>query len=57
MSALDSRHKLDDKDLEILDSCKTQISIHVKHLQDRGVRNANIEIELMWHIKKILKGE
>lgn len=46
-----------DKDNEILESCKVQLDIHIKHLLERGVRPANIEIELMWHIKKLLKPE
>jgi hypothetical protein len=49
--------KLEDKDLEILESCKIQLDIHINHLLERDVRPANIEIELVWHIKKLLKGE
>lgn len=51
------KHQLDERDLEILESCKTQLTIHAQYLLERGVRPANIEIELVWHIKKLLKGE
>jgi hypothetical protein len=51
------RHILDEEDKRILEDIKERISIGVNVLQQRGVRPANIEIELMWHIKELLKGE
>jgi hypothetical protein len=54
---MEGRHILEEKDLDILESCKAQLDIHINLLLERDVRPANIEIELMWHIKKLLKGE
>ncbi|GIN67123.1 MULTISPECIES: hypothetical protein [Bacillus] len=54
---MENRYILNERDLEILDSLKTQLDIHVPQLVDRGVRKANIEIELLSHIKKLLKEE
>lgn len=53
----EGKHILDEKDKEIIDSCKSQIEIHINYLLERGVRPANIQIELEWHIKKLLKGD
>ncbi|MCY8549476.1 hypothetical protein MOD25_06100 [Bacillus haynesii] len=54
---MENRYLLNEEDLEILNSLKTQLDIHVPQLVDRGVRKANIEIELLSHIKKLLKEE
>lgn len=51
------RSILDERDKEIIDSCKTQLDIHINYLLERGVRPANIQIELEWHIKNLLKGD
>ena len=51
------RHKLDRTDTYILDKMKEYLTTGIEELQERGVRPANIEIELEWHIKKLLKGE
>jgi hypothetical protein len=51
------RHILNEEDKVILDDMKRKLEMGIKLLQDRGVRHANIQIELEWHIKKILKGE
>ncbi|MGG1746682.1 hypothetical protein ABDI04_04675 [Bacillus licheniformis] len=52
-----NRYLLNKGDLEILNSLKTQLDIHVPQLVDRGVRKANIEIEILSHVKKLLKEE
>lgn len=39
---------------EIINSCKNQIKIHVDMLLGQGIRKANIEIELMHYLKKLL---
>jgi hypothetical protein len=49
------RHELNDLDKEIMESCKVQLQIHVSHLLQRGVRSANIEIDLIHYIKGLLK--
>lgn len=49
------RHILTDFEKEILESCKSQLKIHITHLQEQGVRGANIEIELVHYIKSLLK--
>jgi hypothetical protein len=51
------RDKLNEEDIRILNDIKERITIGVNVLQERGVRPANIQIELEWHIKKLLKGE
>ncbi|MER2007152.1 MAG: hypothetical protein ABS939_06830 [Psychrobacillus sp.] len=51
------RHILDESDERILNLMKVFITKGVTELQERGVRPANIEIELVWHIKKLLKGD
>lgn len=54
---MENRYLLNKGDLEILNSLKTQLDIHVPQLVDRGVRKANIEIEILSHVKKLLKEE
>ncbi|GIN25414.1 hypothetical protein NSQ93_21965 [Bacillus sp. FSL W8-0445] len=54
---MENRYLLNEGDLEILNSLKTQLDIHVSQLVDRGVRKANIEIEILSHVKKLLKEE
>ncbi|MGD1416513.1 hypothetical protein [Bacillus stercoris] len=54
---MESRHTLNEEDLDILNSLKTQLDIHIPQLVERGVRKTNIEIELLFHIKKLLKEE
>ena len=49
------RHKLDRTDEYILDKMKEYLEDGITDLLERGVRPANIQIELEWHIKKILK--
>jgi hypothetical protein len=39
---------------EILQSCKDQLKIHVDMLLEQGERKANIEIELMHYMKKLI---
>lgn len=51
------RHQLDEEDKEILSKVKNEITYAIEQLQNRNLRNENIEIELIWHIKKTLKGE
>lgn len=49
------RHKLDEEDLKIINTTKTLISYAIEQLQERGVRDVNIQIELVEHIKDCLK--
>lgn len=39
---------------EIMDSCKTQLKIHIDTLIEQGERKANIEIELIHYIKNLI---
>lgn len=39
---------------EIMQSCKDQLRIHIESLLEHGVRTANIEIELLHYIKKLI---
>ncbi|WP_170211257.1 hypothetical protein [Robertmurraya siralis] len=50
----EGRHKLTSTDKEILESCKMQMKLHIEKLMEQGVRKANIEIELSYHIKNVL---
>ena len=51
------RHILNDEDKAILDDLKKKLDNGIKHLRFRGVRPANIQIELEWYIKNTLKEE
>lgn len=51
----EGRHVLTDLEQQIMESCKVQLQIHVSHLLQKGVRGANIEIELIHYIKSLLK--
>lgn len=42
---------------EIMASCKESLKDHVEKLQEKNVRAANIEIELVSYIKKIIYEE
>ena len=44
---------MDEKDT--LESCKQQLKIHIESLLEMGVRKANIEIDLHFYIKELLK--
>jgi hypothetical protein len=48
------RYILDEMDKEILESLKVQMRIHISHLLDRNVRPANVEIEVIHFLKKLL---
>lgn len=52
-----NRHVIDNDDRKILDYTKQVLTKSINTLKQRNLREANIEIELMTHIKKILKGE
>lgn len=39
---------------EVLNSCKTQLKLHIDTLLEQGMRKANLEIELIHYIKKLL---
>jgi hypothetical protein len=54
---MEGRHRLDEQDKEILNDIKQQMTIAIEKLVERNVRHANIEIELLWHIRDTLKGE
>jgi hypothetical protein len=43
------------KNEDIMETCKTQMKIHIELLLERGMRSQNIEIELLHYIKKLLK--
>lgn len=49
------RHILNEEDKMILNLTKSFISTVVEKLQERGVRDVNIHIELVEHIKDCLK--
>ena len=55
MSGLNKRHILDEADRITMDYMKSAVGVGVRLLCKNGVRAANIEIELMQHIKKELK--
>ena len=40
---------------DIINSCKSQIDLHIDTLKILGMSNTEIEIELTWHIKNKLK--
>ena len=52
---MSDRVKLTEEEQAKLDSLKEAMQEVILELKDNGVRKANIEIELMWHIKKLLK--
>lgn len=39
---------------EIMESCKTQLKIHIDTLLEQSERKANLEIELIHYIKKLI---
>lgn len=45
------------KETDVMESCKEQLKIHIETLMSMGVRRANIEIELLHYIKRILREE
>lgn len=51
------RSQLDSTDTYILDKAKEMLTDCITELLERGVRPANIQLELEWHIKKLLKPE
>ena len=54
---MEGRYILNEDDKAILEDVKSKISMAIALLKENGVRDANIEIELLWHVKKELKGE
>jgi uncharacterized alkaline shock family protein YloU len=48
---------MEDKHKEVMDSLKEQVRIHIEHLLSLGVRNVNIEIEMLHYIKKVIYQE
>ncbi|MGM7720623.1 hypothetical protein [Metabacillus sp. Hm71] len=42
---------------EIMTSCKQSLKDHIEELQEQNVRAANIEIELVHYIKKLIYEE
>lgn len=55
--SLGGRHLLNEEDKQILDDIKRKLTMGIKELKHRGVRNTNIQIELEWHIKNTLSEE
>lgn len=53
--SLEGRAKLTEEEQAQIDSLKEAIDEVVTELKHNGVRKVNIEIELVWHIKKLLK--
>lgn len=43
------------KEMEVMESCKEQLKIHIETLLGMGVSRANIEIELLHYMKRILR--
>lgn len=52
-----ARSKLTEDEIQAVEDTKRKITMLIKYLKENGVRDANIEIELVWHIKKELRGE
>jgi hypothetical protein len=51
------RTQLTEEEQERLNLLKDEINSVVSHLVRMGIRPANIQIELEWHIKNLLKGD
>jgi hypothetical protein len=51
------RTQLNEIERKALDELKDEIESVILHLKGVGVRPANIQIELEWHIKNLLKGD
>jgi hypothetical protein len=51
------RTELTKEEEYILDKAKEMLTDCITELLERGVRPANIQIELEWHIRKLLKSE
>lgn len=54
---ISGRQVLNDEDNAILNDLKQKLEMGIKLLQQNGVRHANIQIELEWHIRNLLKGD
>jgi len=54
---IDGKHILDEEDIAILNKAKEAIKESVEQLLERNIRMANIELELHWYIKSLLKHE
>lgn len=52
---IEGRYVLNDDDLAILDRVKEELKKGVEELKSRDIRGANIEIELTWFVKDLLK--
>jgi hypothetical protein len=55
--SLEGRAKLTEEEQAMIDSLKEAMEEVITELKHNGVRKANIEIELMWHIKNTLNKE
>lgn len=53
--AMKGRYKLNEDDFKIINKAKEEISYAIEQLVERGVRDVNIHIELVEHIKNCLK--
>lgn len=42
-------------DKDVMESCKQQLKTHIESLLAMGVRKANIEIDLHFYIKELVK--
>jgi len=54
---LNDRVELTKEEHSSLDEIKDSLTKFIEKMKENGVRSANIEIELIWHIKKVLRGE
>lgn len=54
---MQGRTELTEQEKGIMELMKDTLSIGINELKSNGVRHANIQIELLWHIKNILKEE
>lgn len=54
MSELNKRHILDFDEQQRMIKLKANMSSYIRYFKTKGIRSANIEIELLQHIKKEL---
>lgn len=52
---MDKRHILNSEDKVVLDFAKQVLTVSIASLKERNVRDANIEIELVQHIREELR--
>jgi len=55
--SVDGRHILNEEERVIISLAKENLTTAIYELKNRGIRKANIELELVIHIKNLLKEE